>query len=42
MYMIASKYGYPLSGAETIASFATGWLLGQIFDYLRVMITGKR
>lgn len=42
VYIIASKYGYPLSGAETIASFAAGWLLGQIFDYLRVMITGKR
>jgi len=41
IYVIASKYGYPLSGAETIASFAAGWLIGQIFDYFRVLITGK-
>jgi len=42
IYIIASKYGYPLSGAETIASFAAGWLVGQLFDYFRIMITGKR
>lgn len=42
IYVIASKYGYPLSGAETIAAFAAGWLIGQLFDYFRVMITGKR
>jgi len=42
VYVIASKYGYPLSGAETIASFAGGWLFGQLIDYIRIMITGKQ
>lgn len=42
IYTVARMYGYPLSGAETIASFAAGWLVGQLFDYFRVMITGKR
>lgn len=42
IYAVARMYGYPLSGAETIASFAVGWLFGQLFDYFRVMITGKR
>jgi cobalamin biosynthesis Mg chelatase CobN len=42
MYLIAKYYGYPLSGFETIAAFILGWAVGLLFDYLRVMITGKR
>lgn len=42
VYMVAKHYGYPLTGTETIAAFIFGWVLGIIFDYLRVMITGKR
>ncbi len=42
VYLVARYYGYPLSGAEAIASFAFGWILGVTFDFLRVMITGKR
>lgn len=42
VFLIARHYGYPLSGAETIVAFAGGWVLGILFDYLRVMITGKR
>jgi hypothetical protein len=34
--------GYPLSGTETIATFIGGWGLGLIFDFFKVMITGKR
>lgn len=41
-YLIAKHYGYQLSGFETIGSFALGWVVGLLFDYLRVMITGKR
>lgn len=41
VYIIARYYGYPLSGAETIASFVLGWVLGNIFDYIRVLILGK-
>ncbi|MEI6228602.1 MAG: hypothetical protein WCP11_01075 [Candidatus Saccharibacteria bacterium] len=41
LYLIAKNMGYPLSGFETIAAFIIGWILGIIFDYLRVTITGK-
>ncbi len=42
LYMFAKYYGYPLKGSETIAAFVLGWIIGLLFDYLRVMITGKR
>lgn len=41
IYLIARYNGYPLSGTETIASFALGWILGLIFDYFRVLVSGK-
>jgi hypothetical protein len=41
VFLIAKNYGYPLSGAETIASFAVGWAVGLLYDYLRLMITGR-
>lgn len=41
IYLIARYNGYPISGSETIASFALGWLIGLIFDYVRVLIIGK-
>lgn len=41
-YTIAKKSGYELSGFETIASFAFGWLLGIFYDYIRVLLTGKK
>lgn len=40
--LIAKHYGYRLSGFEAIAAFAVGWLLGILYDFFRVMITGKR
>lgn len=42
VYLVAKYYGYPLSGTETIAAFVLGWLAGLLFDYLRIMITGKK
>lgn len=42
VFLIARYYGYPLSGFETIAGFALGWVVGILFDYLRVMVTGKQ
>lgn len=42
IYLFAKHYGYPLSGSETIAAFILGWVVGLLFDYLRVMITGKK
>jgi hypothetical protein len=42
IYLLAKHFGYRLSGSETIAGFVAGWLCGILFDYFRVMITGKR
>lgn len=42
VYLVARYYGYPLSGAEAIAAFAAGWIIGIVIDYLRVLITGKK
>ena len=42
IYLVANHNGYPLSGSETIATFALGWVIGLLFDYVRVMITGKK
>ena len=42
IYLIAKHFGYRLSGSETIAGFVIGWIIGILFDYFKVMITGKR
>lgn len=42
VYLIARSYGYSLSGSETIASFALGWIIGIAFDYVRLLILGKK
>jgi hypothetical protein len=41
-YITAKTIGYKLSGFETIASFIIGWIIGIIYDYLRVLFTGKK
>lgn len=40
--MIAKHYGYRLSGFEAIGAFVAGWLIGILYDFFKVMITGKR
>lgn len=42
IYLLAKHFGYRLSGSETIAGFIIGWVCGILFDYFRIMITGKR
>lgn len=42
VYLVAKVYGYPLSGFETIAAFIVGWVAGILFDFFKVMITGKK
>lgn len=42
VFLLARTYGYPLSGFETIGSFIIGFVLGILYDFFRVMITGKR
>ena len=42
VYLLSKNLGYPLSGFETIGAFALGWVLGLIFDFLKVMVTGRK
>lgn len=42
LYLFAKNVGYPLSGFESIASFLVGWILGLLYDYFRIMVTGKQ
>lgn len=42
IYLWAKEAGYALSGFETIAAFIIGWLIGIMFDFFRIMLTGKR
>ena len=42
VYLVAKNLGYPLSGFETIGAFVLGWVIGLIYDFLRVMITGRK
>jgi hypothetical protein len=42
VYLTAKHYGYMLSGFETIGAFIVGWVLGMLYDFFRVMITGKK
>lgn len=42
LYLIARMNGYPLTGTESIATFVLGWVIGLVYDFLKIMITGKR
>lgn len=42
VYLIAKNIGYKLSGFETIFAFGAGWVVGIIYDYLHLIITGKK
>lgn len=42
VYLLAKHYGYQLSGFETIGAFALGWILGMIYDYIRLLIGTKK
>jgi len=42
VYLLAKNLGYPLSGFETIGAFVVGWVLGLLYDFFRIMITGKK
>jgi membrane-associated HD superfamily phosphohydrolase len=41
VYLLAKNLGYPLSGFETIGAFLVGWVLGLVYDFLKVMVTGR-
>lgn len=42
IYGIAKYYGYALSGSESLAAFAAGWLIGLTVDYTQVLLHGGR
>ena len=42
VYLIAKNIGYPLSGFESIGAFVLGWVLGLAYDFVKVMVTGKK
>lgn len=42
VYLVSKYYGYTLSGFETIGAFIVGWILGILYDFFKVMITGKK
>ncbi len=42
VYVIAKNIGYQLSGFETIGAFIVGWAIGIVYDYLRLIVTGKK
>lgn len=42
VYIVAKNLGYPLSGFETIGAFALGWVLGVVYDFVKVMVTGRK
>jgi hypothetical protein len=42
VYLISKNLGYVLSGFETIGAFIVGWVIGILYDYFRVLITGKK
>ena len=42
VYFIARKYGYPLSGFETIGLFIIGWAVGAIIEFARIGFLNKK
>jgi hypothetical protein len=42
VYVIAKNLGYALSGFETIGAFIVGWVIGILYDYFKVLVTGKK
>lgn len=42
VYIVAKTYGYPLSGFETIGAFIIGWMIGLIYDYVRITASGGK
>lgn len=42
VYLVSKNLGYPLSGFESIGAFVIGWIIGLLYDYFKVMVTGKK
>jgi len=42
LYITAKFVGFSLTGFETIGTFIIGWILGLCYDFVKVMVSGKR
>lgn len=42
LYFVARYFGYRLSGFETIAAFAAGWVFGILFDYASQLFKNRK
>jgi hypothetical protein len=42
VYLVAKNAGYRLSGFESIGAFLLGWAIGILYDFLKVMVTGRK
>ena len=42
IYTVSKMIGYRLSGFETITAFILGWIIGLVYDYLHVLVTGNK
>jgi len=42
VYLVAKNIGFQLSGFESIGTFLLGWVIGIVYDFLKVMITGRK
>jgi len=42
VYLVAKNIGYQLSGFESIGAFILGWIIGIVYDFLKVMVTGRQ
>ncbi len=42
VYLLSKTIGYQLSGSESIIAFIIGWIAGIVFDYLKIIFTGKK
>ena len=42
VYLVAKTMGYVLSGSETIIAFVVGWVMGTLYNYIRITITGNK
>ncbi|MEO5691475.1 MAG: hypothetical protein ABIQ64_04795 [Candidatus Saccharimonadales bacterium] len=41
VYAVGQTYGYRLSGFEMIAAYTTGWVVGLLADYVKIMASGR-
>ena len=42
VYLVAKNIGYLLSGFESIGAFILGWILGLAYDFIKIMVTGRK